>query len=95
MVVQAIQVHQGKAPIYVLMSIDTGFAQLVVQGASEMTEVAWDEAMRFCWEAGWEPRQDEPDFYMGSTDTELYVLVEVEDDEEEDDVEHSRQAESL
>lgn len=98
MVVQAIRVtiDETDSPIYIQVDMATDRAQLVVMGASRYTEDEWDQAMRFCWEAGWEPRQDEPDITYRETDTEIYVLLPIEDDEEEDeDIEHGRQAESL
>jgi hypothetical protein len=78
--VQAIQVHEGPSgAAFVLVALDTGHAQLMLVGASKIDEAAWDEAVRFCWAAGWEPRQDDPDVYVGAIDTEWYVLVEVQD----------------
>jgi hypothetical protein len=63
-------------------------------GASKIDEAAWDEAVRFCWAAGWEPRQDDPDVYIGAIDTEWYVLNEVGDEDllDEEVSEHSGQA---
>lgn len=68
-----------------LVAIDSGQAQLMMVGAAAMDDEvyaeAWDEAIRFCWGAGWEPRQDDPDVYLPSIDTEIYVLVEADEDE--------------
>lgn len=58
----------------------------MVVRASEVTEEAWDKAIRFCWGAGWEPRQDDADLYVRETDTEVYVLVECEGDDEDEEV---------
>jgi hypothetical protein len=75
---------------FVLVAIDSGQAQLMMVGSSAMAEEvyaeAWDEAIRFCWGAGWEPRGDDPDVYLPSIDTEIYVLVEMEDEEIDLDV---------
>lgn len=69
--------------------MDTGHAQLMICGASRLAEPdyadVWDEAMRFAFGAGWEPRQDEADVYVRETDTEFYVLVEAAEEEEDDD----------
>jgi hypothetical protein len=86
--VQAIQVHEGPSgAAFVLVALDTGHAQLMLVGASKIDEAAWDEAVRFCWAAGWEPRQDDADVYVGAIDTEWYVLNEVDDEEVLDDEE--------
>jgi hypothetical protein len=86
--VQAIKVHEGPSGVaFVLVALDTGHAQLMLVGASKTDELAWDEAIRFCWAAGWEPRQDDPDIYVREIDTEWYVLNEVHDEELMDDEE--------
>jgi hypothetical protein len=57
----------------------------MVAQASELTEDGWDEAIRFCWAAGWEPKDDEPDVYVKATDTEVYILREVQSSKALDD----------
>jgi hypothetical protein len=93
--VQAIKVHEGPSgAAFVLVALDTGHAQLMLVGASKIDEAAWDEAVRWCWVAGWEPRQDDPDVYVGAIDTEWYVLNAVGDEDllDEEVSEHSGQA---
>lgn len=79
---QVIKVAEGpNGSAFVLVSLDTGHAQLILVGASSVDEEAWDKAVRFCWAAGWEPRQDDADFYLREIDTEWYVLSEVDADD--------------
>lgn len=85
MIVQAIKVHEGPGgTAFVLVCLESGHAQLMLVGASLMDEATWDAAVRFCWAAGWEPQNDDPDVFIASIDTEFYLLREVAHEETEE-----------
>jgi hypothetical protein len=89
----AIRVHEGPdGAAFVLVRLDEAKmgmakAELMIVGASRLDQTGWDEAVRFCWGMGYEPRDDEPDVYLGSIDAEFYVLMELADEELMDDKE--------